>query len=96
MKKDELGILKLKIANVLKKEGVKKEGVFGSFVRGEQKRSSDIDILIQPTKGISLFGFVKLNLELEDGLGKKVDLLSYNGIRPLLRERILKEQVRIL
>ena len=86
-KKDELKILKLKIVNVLKKEGIRKAGIFGSFVRGKQRKNSDIDILIKPTNDMSLLGFVKVKLELEDALGKKVDLLSYNGIRPCLKSR---------
>lgn len=95
-KNNELKMLKLRIAGVLRKEGIRKAGIFGSFVRGEQRKNSDIDILIKPTKDMSLLGFVKVKLELEDTLRRRVDLLSYNGIHPLLKEQILREEVRII
>ena len=95
MKKKELNKMKPKIIRILRKHGVRKAGIFGSYVRGEQKKNSDIDILIQPPKGIG-FGFVRIQLDLENKLKKKVDLLSYKAIHPLLKERILKEEIRIL
>jgi len=52
--------------------------------------------LVEIEKDISLLDFVGLKLEIEDKLGKKLDLVEYNAIKPLLRERILKEQVVIL
>ena len=83
------------IVPILKKNGVVKAGIFGSYARGEEKKRSDIDMLVKPPKGIG-FGFVGIQLELEDKLKKKVDLLSYGAIHPLLKERILKEEVRII
>jgi len=90
-----LNKLLLKIRNVLRKNNIKKAGIFGSYARGEQKKNSDIDILIKPPKGLG-FKYAGVELELEDKLKKKVDLLTYNGIHPLLRERILKEEIKIL
>ena len=87
--------IKSKIVKVLKKNNVTKAGIFGSYARGEQKKNSDIDILIEPPKGIG-FGFVGIQLELEDKLGKKVDLITYKYISPYLKDKILKEEVRIL
>ena len=84
-----------KIKKILKKNKVRKAGIFGSYVRGEEKKNSDIDIVIEPPKGIG-WGFVGIQFELEDKLKKKVDLLSYNGIHPLLKDRILKEEIRII
>ena|SRR3989338_4460218 len=84
-----------KIASILKKNGVTKAAIFGSYARGEATKKSDIDILILPPKGIG-FGFAGIELKLEKELKKKVDLLTYNSIHPLLKERILKEKVRIL
>ena len=87
--------IKLKALPILKKYGVAKAGIFGSYVRGENKKNSDIDFLVLPPKGIG-FGFIGIQFELEKKLKKKVDLISYRAIHPLLKERILKEEVRIL
>ena len=87
--------IKSKIIPLLRKNKVKKAGIFGSYVRGEQKKDSDIDILIEPPRGMG-FGFIRFERELSKELGKKVDLLTYNGIYHLLRKRILKEEIRII
>ena len=84
-----------KIVSILKKNGVSKAAIFGSYVRGDATKNSDIDILIQPPKGIGL-GFIGIKLELEKKLGKKVDLLTYNSIHPYLKKYILDDEVRII
>ncbi len=94
--KNELNKLKPKIIEVLKKYKIKKAGIFGSFVRGEQKKGSDIDILAEIPKEINLFGIVGIKLELEDKLGKKVDLVQYRLVRPELKKIILNEEVKII
>ncbi|MGC1119977.1 MAG: nucleotidyltransferase family protein [Candidatus Methanofastidiosia archaeon] len=88
--------IRQKILPILEKYNIKKAGLFGSFVRGEMREDSDIDILVEIEDGISLLDFVGIKLEIEEALGKKVDLVEYNTIRPLLKERIIKEQVGIL
>ncbi len=85
-----------KIIPILKKNDVAKAGIFGSYARGEAKKSSDVDILIKYKKRKSLFDFVHLKFELEEELKKKVDLLTYNSVHPLLRENILQEEIKIL
>jgi hypothetical protein len=90
-----IGKLLPRILKILKKYNIKKAGIFGSYVRGEQKKDSDIDILVEPPKGIG-FGFVGIQFELEDELKIKVDLVSYNGLSPYLEDKILKEEVRII
>lgn len=92
----ELKKIKPQIVEILKKNGVVKAGVFGSYVRGEETKKSDIDILIKPPKSFSLLDLVGLEQELEEILGKKVDLLTYGGLNHLLKERILNEEVRII
>jgi len=87
--------MKKKIVKILKKNKVTKAGIFGSYARGEQKKNSDIDILVKLPKGIG-FGFMGIQFELEDKLGKKVDLLTYKGISPYLKEYILNDEVRII
>src|SRR3989344_5493129 len=82
---------------ILKKNGIVKAGIFGSYARGEAKKRSDIDMLIKVgRKKFSLLDHVRLERELEEKLDKKVDLLTYNGINHLLKNRILDEEVRII
>lgn len=88
--------IKEKVTPILKEEGVKRSAVFGSVVRGEDTKDSDIDILVMPPDGMSLFGFIGLQHKLEDTLQRKVDLVSYRAIHPLLKDTILKEQVSLL
>lgn len=84
-----------KIVPILKKSGVKKAGIFGSYARGDAKKNSDIDILIQPPKGMGL-KFIGLELELEEKLRRKVDLITYRSISPYLKKYILADEIRIL
>ena len=88
--------LKSKILDILKKHNVIRAGIFGSFARGEQKKNSDIDILIEFEGKKSLFDLVELKLELEDRLNKKVDIITYKAINSLLKKIILNEEVKIL
>ena len=96
IEKAEIMNLKKKIIPILKRNNVVKAGIFGSFARGEAKKSSDIDILIEvKTKKFSLLDLIRLEMELEKKLKRKVDLLTYKSIHPLLKNRILSEEVRI-
>ncbi|MBU2616033.1 MAG: nucleotidyltransferase family protein [Nanoarchaeota archaeon] len=89
--------IKGKIVKILKKSNIKKAGIFGSYARGEQKKNSDIDILIQVGRGkFSLFDLVGLKIILEETLHRKVDVNTYRAIHPRLRKKILNEEVRIL
>ena len=81
---------------ILHRYGVTKAAVFGSAVKGQLRPESDIDILVRLGEDISLLGFVGLKLDLEQALGRRVDLVEYDTIKPRLRERILEEQETIL
>lgn len=82
---------------ILKRHAVKHASIFGSFARGEAKVDSDVDLLIEyKSKNKSLFDLVDLKSELEETLGRRVDIVTYNSIYWRLRERILAEQVIIL
>ena len=94
--KTDIEEIKKKIILILKRNEVKRAGLFGSFVLDEMKRGSDIDILVEIEKDISLFDFLGIKLEIEEALGGKVDLVEYDTIKPILKDRILNEQVRIL
>jgi len=88
--------IKNQIMPILRKYGVKRASIFGSAVRGEVKESSDVDILVEIDKDISLLDFVAMKLELEEVLGRRVDLVEYDTVKPRRRERILKERVVVL
>lgn len=88
--------IKKKVLPVLKQAGVTRSSIFGSYVRGEAKKSSDIDILIDPPRGMSLFDFIDLQHKLEDVLKRKVDLGEYSTIKPRLQENILSSAIQIL
>lgn len=88
--------LKRKIIPILQSHGVKRAGLFGSYVRGDMREDSDIDILVEIEEDISLLDFVGIKLEIEEVLGRKVDLVEYNTIKPIIKDKILKEQVIIL
>ncbi|MFH1956579.1 MAG: nucleotidyltransferase family protein [Patescibacteria group bacterium] len=70
---------------------VKKIGIFGSFVRGEQKKGSDLDILVEFETPIGFFDFIRLENSLSRSLRKKVDLVSKRAIKPAVKKEIIKE-----
>lgn len=72
---------------------VKEIGIFGSFVRGEQTRRSDVDILVEFGDVPDLIKFIELERRLQRMLGKKVDLIRKQAIREELKNNILKEVV---
>lgn len=75
---------------ILKRYGVKRAALFGSVVRGTATNTSDIDMLIDPPESFSLFDLAGLTLDLEKILMRSVDVVTYNSIKPLLRDSILK------
>ncbi|MBU4245496.1 MAG: nucleotidyltransferase family protein [Nanoarchaeota archaeon] len=88
--------IKAQLVPILKQNNVLKAGIFGSFARGEQKKSSDIDILIKFKEGKSLLDLARLELMLEKKLGRKVDLITYDSLHPLIKDKILKEEIQVI
>jgi len=80
------------IIPILERYGVPRAAFFGSLVTGGHTTTSDVDILVMPPKGMSLLGFVALKQDIEDVIKEDVDLVSYNGISPYLKESILNNQ----
>ena len=70
--------------------------MFGSVVRGEASERSDVDVLVELPPNLSLLDFVRIKIELEKVLERKVDLVEYAGLKPRIRERILSEEISIL
>lgn len=96
MTQANLDQIKQKAVPILKKAGVTRSSIFGSYVRGEERNDSDIDLLVEVPRGTGLFAFVELKRQLEEAIGKKVDLVTYKSINPMLKDSILKEQQPIL
>ena len=72
---------------------VSEVGIFGSYVRGQQAETSDVDVLVEFSETPSLLKFVNLENYLSDNLGIKVDLVHKAGLKPRIGERILREVV---
>jgi predicted nucleotidyltransferase len=104
MKKRELSVSQFSVEGIkstLKKHEhilndkyrVKEIGIFGSYVKGKAKKSSDLDILVEFEKDadISLLEFIELENYLSDLLGVKVDLVMKDSLKPRIGKHILKE-----
>ncbi len=92
--RDQIFKLLEKERDSIRRLGVNRLGLFGSFVRGEQKPDSDVDILVEMES--NTFGaYVEVLDFLEDLFGRKVDLVPEEDIKPLLRNRILREVVYV-
>ena len=87
--------IKSKIVPILRKNKIKRAGIFGSYAIGKQKKDSDIDIIVEYPKGMG-FRFVGIQFELEKKLGRKVDLVTYKYLNPYIKKYILAEEVKII
>jgi hypothetical protein len=78
----------------IEKYGVRRIGLFGSYVRNEQKENSDVDLLVEFDEGEKSFGnYMDLKIFLEDLFGCRVDLVIAEDVKPLLRPDIMREVV---
>jgi predicted nucleotidyltransferase len=87
--------IKTKALPVLKQAGVLRSSVFGSVARGEADENSDVDFLVELPDKATLFDLIGLKQDLEHALGKKVDVGTYDGLKPRIRQRVISEQVLI-
>ena len=75
---------------------VRRIGIFGSFVQDRQSRRSDVDILMEFEKGHKdFFNYMRLKYYLEASLGRKVDLVIKEAVKPRLKERIFNEVIYV-
>ena len=88
--------IRQKAIPILKASGVTRSSVFGSYARGDQRDDSDIDILVELPKGKSLLDLIGLEMDLQDALGKKVDVGTYRAVSKYVKEYVEKDQVPIL
>jgi predicted nucleotidyltransferase len=68
--------------------------LFGSIARGEDREGSDVDVLVEFAAPVTLFEFVRLRRRLEALLGRSVDLVTHDALRPQFRDAILRDAVR--
>jgi len=85
--------LRERAAELSERYSVKALGVFGAYVRNEQKKGSDLDILVEFHELLNLLKFVELENYLSDLLGVKVDLVMKSGLKPGIGKHIMNEVV---
>ena len=90
-----LKVKKEEILHLAKHYGAIRIRAFGSAVRGEAQETSDIDFLVAFEPHRSLLDLIGLKQDLEELLGKKVDIVSEGGVSPFLRDRIFKEAISL-
>lgn len=86
----------LELKSLLKREyNVSSIGMFGSMARGEAKKDSDIDLMVEFSKPVGLFHFVRLKNFLAEKLGRDVDLVTRSSIKVGIREGVLRDLINI-
>jgi hypothetical protein len=88
--------IRRKVVDLMRERGVTRAGVFGSFARGDENDSSDVDFLVEFESGRSLLDLSGLRLDLAAALDRDVDVATPNSLHPRLRERVLAELVPLL
>lgn len=91
MKIDRLGKHRSEILEIANRHGASNLRVFGSVARGDDDADSDIDFLVDLEQGRSLFDLGGLQVELERLLECRVDVITENGLRPRIKDRVLSE-----
>lgn len=81
---------------ILKASGVTRSSLFGSYARGDARDDSDIDILVEFPKGKSLLDLIGLEQDLQDALGKKVDVGTYRSVSKYVKKYVENDLVSIL
>jgi len=74
---------------------VKEIGIFGSVAREEQTDASDIDLLVEFAQPVSLVTFMRLEYYLSDILGNKVDLVTFDSLKPFIQQDVLSEVIYV-
>jgi predicted nucleotidyltransferase len=90
-KQEIIKIIRNKKPEMESRYGVQRLGLFGSYLRGRQRKKSDIDILVTFNRDIDLFDFLDLRKYLENQLQAKVDLVMETALKPAIGKRILSE-----
>ena len=83
------------ILEIAEKYGARNVRVFGSVARGEEGPESDVDIIVEMEKGSSLLDIIAIKQDIEELLGRKVDVVTESSISPYIRTEVLKEAVNL-
>ena len=94
-RKEILKILKEELPYLREEFNVKNIGLFGSYVRNEQKDESDVDILVEFSKPVGFFKFMELEEYLSKKLGVKVDLVTPDALKPMVKQQVMREVVYV-
>jgi hypothetical protein len=86
---------KKEILKIAAKHGARNVRIFGSVARGEARADSDVDFLVDMEPGRTLFDMGGLLMDLRDLLGLEVDVVTEQGLKPRIRDRVLKEAERL-
>jgi predicted nucleotidyltransferase len=92
-KEEILALLKEELPNLRREYGVDTLAVFGSYARDEQREDSDVDMLVTFVETVDFFEFMRLEFHLTDLLATKVDLVTPDALRPVMRDDILEGAV---
>ncbi len=90
-----LGAKRQLILNIAARHGAKRIRVFGSVARGEARPDSDVDFLVDLEPGRSLFDLGGLLMDLQELLGRKVDVVTKDGLHWYVRDRVVKEAISL-
>lgn len=83
------------ILSIAAKHGAKDIRIFGSFARGEDKPGSDVDFIVNLEEGRSLFDLISLKNDLEELLGRKVDVVTEDSLHWYIKKKIIQEAAEI-
>ena len=84
------------ILPVLKRYFIKRAAIFGSMAKGNINADSDVDLLIEPEDGFTIFKMLKLEEEISELIKRKVDLVEYSALKPSIRKEVLVSAITIL
>jgi len=84
------------ILPVLQRYFIKRAAFFGSFAKGNNNENSDVDLLIEPGKGFTIFELLKIESEISNLINRKVDLVEYSALKSSIRDEVLLSAITIL
>jgi predicted nucleotidyltransferase len=92
-KEEILRLLKRELPFIKKKYNVSRVALFGSYVRGDQNEKSDLDMLVEFSRPVGFFKFIELEDYLSEKLGVKVDLVTPDALKSLIKPHVMEEAV---